>query len=91
MESLVYIANCMYLLSYFMNDMLRLRLLTVAAACCLVAYFYFRPEPMMTIIGWNLFFVALNIFQISCLVRKRRQEKKDMNDVEEGIGVFAIG
>jgi hypothetical protein len=68
MECLVYIANGMYLLSYFMKDILRLRVLTVAAAICLVAYFYFRPEPMMTVVYWNLFFVALNVYQIMRII-----------------------
>ena len=71
MESLVFVANGLYLVSYFMNDMLRLRMLTVTAACCLVAYFYLRPEPMMTVICWNLFFVALNLFQIARLARQK--------------------
>ncbi len=71
MESLVYMANGMYLASYFMKDMLHLRILTVTAALCLVAYFYFRPEPMMTVVCWNLFFVALNVFQIMRIVASR--------------------
>ena len=81
MEALVYVANGLYLASYFMNDMLRLRLLTITAACLLVAYFYFRPEPMMTVIFWNLFFVALNLFQIARLAggksRKQRASAAD--------------
>ncbi len=71
MEFLVYMANGMYLASYFMKDMLHLRILTVAAALCLVAYFYVRPEPMMTVVCWNLFFVALNVFQITRIVVSR--------------------
>ena len=67
-------ANGMYLASYFMKDMLHLRVLTVAAALCLVAYFYVRPEPMMTVVGWNLFFVALNVFQITRIVVSRSCE-----------------
>lgn len=73
MEALVYIANVLYLASYFMSDLLRLRLLTVTAACVLVAYFSLRPEPMITVICWNLFFVALNIFQIFRIVRCQNQ------------------
>ena len=85
MEILVYAANGLYLTSYFVNDLLRLRFLTVTAACCLVAYFYFRPEPMFTVIGWNLFFVALNLFQIGRLVRKRRAERKSVGaDIPSG-------
>jgi hypothetical protein len=77
MEFLVYMANGMYLASYFMKDMLHLRVLTVAAALCLVAYFYARPEPMMTVVGWNLFFVALNVFQITRIVVSRSRENME--------------
>lgn len=73
MEALVYIANLLYLGSYFMQDILRLRALTVTAALCLVGYFYLRPEPLMTVVCWNLFFVALNVFQIVRIVRARRR------------------
>ena len=71
MEILIYIANGMYLVSYSMKDMLHLRIVTVAAALCLVAYFYFRSEPMMTVVGWNLFFIALNLYQITRTIVSR--------------------
>ena len=58
------------------QDLLRLRLLTVVAACILVAYFYLRPEPMMTVVWWNLFFIALNVFQIAVLTRKKRGKRQ---------------
>ena len=75
MEALVYIANVLYLASYFMSDLLRLRLrlLTVTAACVLVAYFSLQPEPMITVICWDLFYVALNMFQIFRIVRCQNQ------------------
>jgi hypothetical protein len=73
MKILVYIANLLYLASYFMQDMLRLRSLTVTATLCLVGYFYLRPEPLMTIVAWNLFFVALNSVQIVRIVAARRR------------------
>lgn len=72
METLVYIANVLYLASYFVQDMLRLRILTVFAAACLIGYFYLQPQPMMTVVYWNLFFVALNVFQIGRIVATRR-------------------
>ena len=71
MEILVYMANGMYLASYFMKEMLHLRMLTVVAALCLSAYFYIRPNPMMTVVCWNLFFVALNVMQIVRIVIAR--------------------
>ena len=85
MEFLIYMANGMYLLSYFMKDMLHLRVLTVTAALCLVAYFYMRPEPMMTVVGWNLFFVALNVFQIARIVAPRtRMNRKRAAGLAQG-------
>ena len=65
MEALVYAANILYLCSYLVRDILHLRILTIIAACCLVAYFWNQPEPLMTVVGWNLFFVGLNAFQLS--------------------------
>lgn len=73
MEILVYVANILYLLSYFVQDMLRLRIFTVLAATCLVGYFYFQPEPMMTVVCWNLFFIALNIVQLRRILATRRR------------------
>lgn len=71
MESLIYIANGMNLLGYCMKDMLRLRILMLAAAACLAGYFYFRPEPLMACVYWNLFYVGLNLVQIARLVLGR--------------------
>lgn len=73
MEALVYIANLLYLSAYFMQDLLRLRVLAVTATLCSVAYFYFRAEPMMTVVCWNLFFVSLNLVQIARLLLGRRR------------------
>lgn len=65
METLIYTANFLYLFSYLVKDILHLRLLTIVAACCLVAYFYNQPEPLITVVCWNLFFVGLNVLQLS--------------------------
>ena len=81
----------MYLLYYIMNDMQCLRILTVTAACCLIAYLYLCPEPTMTVISWNLFFAALNIFQICCLMKKRQQEKMKEIEVGEDPGILVTG
>ncbi len=68
MDILICVANGLYLLSYVMKDILRLRVLTVVAASFLVVYFYFQPVAMMTAIYWNLFFIALNLYQIARIV-----------------------
>jgi Cyclic nucleotide-binding domain len=46
------------------RDILWLRILTVVAAVCIIPYFYFRPEPLMTPIYWNLVFTALRICRL---------------------------
>jgi hypothetical protein len=71
MEALVYTANFLYLASYLVKDILHLRLLTIVAACCLVTYFYNQAEPLMTVVYWNLFFVALNVLQLARIIRER--------------------
>ena len=72
MEALIYLANFIYLYSYLVQDILRLRVLTIIAAICLVVYFYCREEPLITVVCWNLVFVGLNAIQILRLVRTRR-------------------
>ena len=76
METLVYAANFMYVVAYFMNDMLRLRILTVTAATCLAIYFYCQPEPMLTVVGWNVFFIALNLCQITRVIQARKMKRR---------------
>lgn len=76
MDVLVYAANILYLTSYMVRDILHLRLLTIVAACLLVTYFYNQAEPMMTVVYWNVFFVALNIFQLSRILRERFHSMK---------------
>lgn len=71
MEVLIYLANLLYLTSYLVRDMLRLRLLSVSAAVCLVGYFSSQPEPLITVILWNLVFVVLNLVHVTVLVIRR--------------------
>ena len=72
MDILVYAANLLYLSSYLVRDILYLRLLTIVAAGFLVAYFYNQQEPLMTVVYWNLSFVALNAMQLAWILRERR-------------------
>jgi hypothetical protein len=72
MDILINAANVLYLASYWVRDVLWLRVLTVIAASCVVPCFYFRPDPLLAGVYWNLFFIALNIWWIVRLVRARR-------------------
>jgi len=75
MEVLIYAANTLYLVSYLVRDILHLRILTMVAACCLVGYFQSQAEPLITVIGWNLFFVGLNAFQLGRIFGERHRQK----------------
>jgi len=72
MEALIHSANVIYLVSYVMRDILWLRVFTVIAAACLILYFYFLPEPLLTPVYWNILFITLNVFWITRLLLERR-------------------
>ncbi len=80
-ELLIHVANVLYLFAFMVRDILWLRILTVVAAACLIPYFYFQPEPLLTPIYWNLVFTALNIFWITRLLLERRPVK--LNEEEQ--------
>ena len=71
MELLIYFANLLYLASYAVRDILHLRILTIVATCCLAVYFYNQATPMMTVVCWNLFFIAINGIQLGRIYRER--------------------
>jgi hypothetical protein len=65
MDHLINLANVLYLVAYFMRDIRRLRAFTILASSLLAAYFYFRPEPLMAAVYWNLFFGGLNAYHLA--------------------------
>jgi hypothetical protein len=80
MDALIYTANILYLFAYLVRDIFHLRLLTIVAACCLATYFYTLAEPLMTVVYWNLFFVALNALQLVRILRNRNRERFMIRD-----------
>ena len=72
MEGLLYGANILYLISYAVRDILWLRILTVVAASILIAYFWLLPEPLYTVVYWNLLFTGINIYWVTRLMLERR-------------------
>ena len=74
-ELLIHAANLLYLFAFMVRDILWLRILTVIAAAFLIPYFFFRPEPLITPIYWNLVFTGLNLFWIARLLLERRPVK----------------
>lgn len=60
--------------SYLVKDILWLRLLAVAASCAGIAYNYLVPSPpLWLVIYWNIFFLAINLYQIAAAIRERRE------------------
>ena len=72
MDLLINAANVLYVIAYFTTDMRRLRAMTLVAAACLAIYFASLPEPLWTAVGWNLFFLGLNIVQLGRLTLAAR-------------------
>ena len=72
LDALVSVANVVYLCSYSVRDILWLRILTVVGATLLMPYYYLQTEPLWAPIGWNLVFIAINIFWITKLFLDRR-------------------
>lgn len=70
MDILINAANVLYVVAYFTSDMLRLRVLTLFAACCLAIYFGCQPVPLWNVVAWNGFFIALNLWQLLRLLRR---------------------
>lgn len=64
LDLFIFAANLLYVATYFTERLLRVRIMTLCAGCCLVAYHVLRPEPIVSILGWNVFFVSLNFVQL---------------------------
>jgi hypothetical protein len=71
MDPLVTFANLLYVAAYFVRSVLWLRLFALGGACCLAMYFYTLPQPLMNVVYWNLFYVALNATWIGRLLAAR--------------------
>jgi hypothetical protein len=72
MDILVNAANLLYVVAYFTTDMLRLRVMTLLAACCLAIFFATQPTPLWNVVAWNVFFIVLNLGQLVRLLARRR-------------------
>ena len=76
MDALVPVANGFFILAYFVKDLLKLRALSFVGASCLAFYFAFRPEPLLHVAGWNVFFATLTALWICRLVYERKRAPK---------------
>jgi len=69
--------------SFLVKDILYLRVVSVVASLFSVLYNYFIPiTPMWLPIGWNLVFVALNLYHIAIIFYEKRPIKMKPKDKE---------
>ena len=89
MDILINVANVLYVVAYFTTNMLRLRVITLVAAVCLALYFATRPEPLWTVVGWNIFFLALNVWQIARILRaiQRNPVRGERSDRTQDVAI----
>jgi hypothetical protein len=73
MEILINLANVLYVVAYFTNNIVRLRVLTLIAATCLAVYFGNQPAPMLNVVAWNIGFIMLNFVQLVRMLSARFQ------------------
>lgn len=74
MEILINLANVLYVVAYFTNNMVRLRVLTLIAATCLAVYFGNQPIPMLNVVAWNIGFIILNFIQLIRMFSARSRQ-----------------
>ncbi len=88
LDILIHLANILYLIAFMVRDILWLRIMTVAASCFLLPYFYFQPTPLLAPMYWNLAFTALNLYWIVRLFLERRPVK--LSDQEQQLCELAF-
>jgi hypothetical protein len=65
-------ASILTVIAYLVKDILWLRVLTVFACICGIAFNYLAPAtPLWTPIGWNIVFLIINVVQIALIFRER--------------------
>lgn len=70
MEALIHAANALYLVSYSVRDVLKLRIATICALFLLMLYY--QHNQLWTPLAYNLLFTSINILQTWRLVLERR-------------------
>jgi len=69
--------------SFLVKDILWLRLVSILASLFSVLYNWVIPvEPMWIAVGWNIVFIALNLYHIAVIVYEKRPIKMEPKDKE---------
>jgi hypothetical protein len=64
MEPLFTLANVLNLSAHFAKNLLLVRTLSLVGAATLAFFAFFRPEPWMYAVYWNLLYVVLNAVKL---------------------------
>jgi hypothetical protein len=71
LNGLVNLANFAFLLALSVRDVLKLRILSLAADVMVLPYYYFRHEPLWPPIFWGVAFIIVNGVRIVILILDR--------------------
>lgn len=72
MTVLINAASFLFVLGYFTSDIVRPRLLSAVGTAFVVACFWRQPEPMLSVVAWNVLFLGLNVVQLARMLATRR-------------------
>lgn len=72
MQLFIHAANILFLASYLVRDILKLRVLSLVAGFFLLAFYCLGNEIVWAAVGWNVLFSAINGYQIHRLLMERR-------------------
>jgi len=89
LNGLVNLANFSFLLAVSVRDVLKLRILSLAADVLVLPYYYFRHEPLWPPIFWGVAFIIVNGVRIVTLALERRPVI--LSDKEEELHRVAFG
>ena len=74
LNGLVNLANFAFLVAFSVRDVLKLRVLSLAADVIVLPYYYFQNIPLWPPIFWGVAFIIVNGIRIVTLTLDRRPE-----------------
>lgn len=79
-------AMLLFAISYWVKEIVWLRLISILASVSEIIYFYFAPpSPVWVYIFWNAVFITANVIHLSLLARERtaihlNEDEQDLHD-----------
>src|SRR5579871_2343742 len=82
LNGLVNLSNLVFLMAFSVRDVLKLRVLSVAAYVVILPYYYFQPAPLWPPFFWGVAFIIVNGVRIVILALERRPVVLDDKEEE---------